>query len=125
LAAAGTRIAYGSDWPVDPLNEWFALKVGVTRTNAPEAGKQYAGRLSEDVGLTRKQVIRTMTINAAYQLHADANTGSLETGKLADFIVIDRNFFTIPADEIAKTKVLQTVVGGRVVYESDKLPTLK
>jgi predicted amidohydrolase YtcJ len=121
LAAAGTRIAYGSDWPVDPLNEWFALKVGVTRTNTPDAGKQYAGRLSEDVGLTRKQVIRTMTINAAYDLHSDANTGSLETGKLADFIVLDRNFFDVPAEQIADIKVVQTVVGGRVVYEAGKV----
>jgi predicted amidohydrolase YtcJ len=121
LAAAGTRIAFGSDWPVDPLNEWFALKVGVTRTNAPDAGKQYAGRLSEDVGLTRKQVIRTMTINAAYELHSDANTGSLETGKFADFIVLDRNFFDIPAEQIADIKVVQTVVGGRVVYAAGEV----
>ncbi len=53
LAAAGARIAYGSDWPVDPLDEWFALKVGVTRTNAPAADRKYTGRLSEDQGLTR------------------------------------------------------------------------
>jgi predicted amidohydrolase YtcJ len=116
LAAAGTRIAYGSDWPVDPLDEWFALKVGVTRTNAPDAGKQYAGRLGEDGGLTRQQALRTMTINASYELHQDAKVGSLEAGKLADFIVLDRNFFEVPAERIADIKVLQTVVGGRVVY---------
>ena len=121
LAAAGTRIAYGSDWPVDPLDEWFALKVGVTRTNSPDAGKQYAGRLSEDSGLTRKQALRTMTINASYELHQDANVGSLEAGKLADFIVLDRNFFDVPAEQIANIKVLQTVVGGRVVYEAGEV----
>jgi hypothetical protein len=121
LARAGARIAYGSDWPVDRLDEWFALKVGVTRTNSPDAGKQYAGRLSEDSGLTRKQALRTMTINAAYELHEDANVGSLETGKLADFIVLDRNFFDVPAEQIANIKVLQTVVGGRVVYEAGEV----
>jgi predicted amidohydrolase YtcJ len=121
LAAAGARIAYGSDWPVDRLDEWFALKVGVTRTNSPDAGKQYAGRLSEDSGLTRKQALRTITINAAYELHEDANVGSLETGKLADFIVLDRNFIDVPAEEIANIKVLQTVVGGRVVYEAGEV----
>jgi predicted amidohydrolase YtcJ len=118
LAAAGTRIAYGSDWPVDPLDEWFALKVGVTRTNSPDAGKQYAGRLSEDGGLTRQQALRTMTTNASYELHQDAKAGSLEAGKLADFIVLDRNYFDVPAEQIADIKVLQTVVGGRVVYEA-------
>ena len=118
LAAAGARIAYGSDWPVDPLDEWFALKVGVTRTNSPAAGAQYAGRLSEDEGLTRKQVLRAITMNSSYELHQDAKTGSLEVGKLADFIVLDRNFFDIPAEQIADIKVLTTIVGGHVVYQA-------
>jgi predicted amidohydrolase YtcJ len=120
LAAAGARIAYGSDWPVDALDEWFALKVGVTRTNARRPDHNYAGRLSEDKGLTRPQVLRAITMNSSYELHQDQALGSLEVGKIADLIVIDRNFFDIPADEIAAIQVLQTVVGGRVVYESDK-----
>jgi len=118
LAAAGARIAYGSDWPVDPLNEWFALKVGITRANAPDAGPQYAGRLSEDSGLTRSQVLRAITMNSSYELHQDTKTGSLEVGKLADFIILDRNLFEIPAEQIADVKVLTTVVGGRVVYQA-------
>jgi len=120
LAAAGARIAYGSDWPVDPLDEWFALKVGVTRTNAPSAGIKYAGRLSEDKGLTRREVLRAITMNSSYELHQDQFTGSLEAGKLADLIVLDRNFLDVPAEQIAAVKVLQTVVGGRVVYQSDQ-----
>ncbi len=122
LAAAGARIAYGSDWPVDPLNEWFALKVGVTRTNAPQPDHKYAGRLSEDKGLTRSEVLRAITMNASYELHQDLQTGSLEVGKLADMIVLDRNALQIPAAQIADIKVLRTVVGGRVVYESEKFP---
>ncbi len=117
LYHAGARIAYGSDWPVDPLNEWFGLKVGVTRTNDPSAGPKYAGRLSEDPGLDRQTVVRAITINSAYELHQEAETGSLEVGKLADFIVLDRNFFKIPAEQIANIKVLLTVVGGQVVYQ--------
>lgn len=119
LAAAGARIAYGSDWPVDPLDEWFALKVGVTRTNAPQRDHRYAGRLSEDKGLSRSEVLRAITMNSSYELHQEAATGSLEVGKLADLIVLDRNLLEIPAAEIADTKVLQTVVGGRPVYEAD------
>jgi predicted amidohydrolase YtcJ len=119
LAAEGARIAYGSDWPVDPLDEWFALKVGVTRTNWPAAGPKYAGRLSEDAGLTRAQVLRAITMNSSYELHQETATGSLEAGKLADLIVLDRNVLKIPAEEIAQVKVLQTVVGGHVVYQAE------
>jgi len=118
LAAAGVRIAFGSDWPVDALDEWFALKVGVTRTNAPDAPAVYRGKLGEDPGLPRNAVLRAATINAAYELHEDEETGSLEVGKLADLIVLDRNPLVIPAEDIAHTKVMETMVGGIVVYEA-------
>jgi hypothetical protein len=118
LAAAGARIAFGSDWPVDELNEWFALKVGVTRTNAPSASADYQGRLGEDPGLSREAVLRAATINAAYELHEDDVTGSVEVGKFADVIVLDRNPLKIQAEDIANVKVLETVVGGRTVYEA-------
>ena len=117
LAAAGARIAFGSDWPVDALDEWFALKVGVTRSNAPNASPEFRGRLGEDPGLTRGAVLRAATIDAAYELHEDDVTGSLETGKFADMIVLDRNLLSIPAEDIANVKVFETVVGGRTVYE--------
>jgi len=118
LLNAGARIAYGSDWPVDPLDEWFALKVGVTRTAAPNAGKEYEGTLTNQPGLPRAAALRAITLNAAYTLRQETLTGSLEVGKLADFIVLDRNFFTIPAEDIANIKVLQTVVGGKIVYQA-------
>lgn len=119
LHEAGAKIAYGSDWPVDPLNEWFALKVGVTRTNDPSAGPKYAGRLGADPGLSRQTVVRAITINPSYELHQEEETGSLEIGKMADLIVIDRNLFKIPAEKIADIQVLLTVVGGKVVYQAD------
>jgi len=117
LAAGGARIAFGSDWPVDELDEWFALKVGVTRTNAPSAAPEYQGRLGEDPGLSREAVLRAATINAAYELHEDDVTGSVEVGKFADVIVLDRNPLKIPAEDIANVKVIETVVGGRTVYQ--------
>jgi predicted amidohydrolase YtcJ len=117
LAAAGARITYGSDWPVDRLDEWFALKVGVTRENDPSAGPKYAGRLSTDVGLTVPTVIRAITANSAYELHAEREVGSLEVGKLADLIVLDRNLLKIPPRQIADVRVLLTVVGGKTVYQ--------
>jgi predicted amidohydrolase YtcJ len=117
LRDAGARIAYGSDWPVDPLDIWFALKVGVTRTAAADAGPEYAGRLGAQPGLPRAAVLRAITMDAAYTLRMEKETGSLEVGKLADLIVLDRNFFEIQPEDIAHTRVLQTMVGGKIVYE--------
>ena len=68
------------------------------------------------------EVLRAATINAAYELHEDDATGSLEIGKFADLVVLDRNPLKVPAEEIAKTKVLETVVGGQVVYKTPDMP---
>ncbi|MEI8299908.1 MAG: amidohydrolase [Pseudomonadota bacterium] len=119
LAAKGARLSLGSDWPVDPLDEWFAFKVGVTRRGRPDAAPEYRGRFGSDPGLSVRQVLRAATINAAYQLHDDDVTGSLEVGKYADLIVLDRNPLTIPAADIADVRVLETTVGGKVVYQTD------
>jgi predicted amidohydrolase YtcJ len=116
LASADARIAYGSDWPVDRLDEWFALKVGVTRENAAAAGVKYRGRLGTDTGLSVVEAIRAITANSAYELHAEDSIGTLEVGKFADLIVLDRNLTKIPAGELADVKVLSTIVGGKVVY---------
>jgi predicted amidohydrolase YtcJ len=117
LVAAGAQVAFGSDWPVDRLDEWFALKVGVTRTAAPAMSARYPGRLGRDPGLDRITALRAATIVAARELHEDDVTGSLEAGKLADLIVVDRDPLQIAPEELADVRVLQTMVGGRVVYE--------
>ena len=121
LLAAGAEVAFGSDWPVDRLDEWFALKVAVMRTNAAAAGPAYAGRLGDDPGLSPIQALRAATIVAARELHEDRVTGSLEVGKFADLIVLDRNPLAIPGEQIAEVQVLQTVVGGHVVYEAPSM----
>jgi predicted amidohydrolase YtcJ len=121
LAAHGARIAFGSDWPVDPLDEWFALQVGVTRAARPGVPPEHSGRLGQDPGLSRAAVLEAITRNAAYELHDERFVGSLEVGKLADFIVLDQNVATTAPDKIAATKVLHTVVGGRIVYDNGEL----
>jgi len=118
LAKAGAPIAFGSDWPVDALNEWFALKVGITRENVPSAGPAYAGRLGDDPGLSRLEALRAITIMAARELHCDDAVGSLEIGKLADIAFLDRDPLTIDPHDIAHVKVLETVIGGRTVYRA-------
>ena len=115
LKAAGARIVFGSDWPVDQLDEWFALKVAVTRTNAPNADPQFCGKLGADPGLSPDAALRAATIDAAYELHEDDVTGSLEVGKFADLIVLDRDPLKIPAEDIANVRVLETIVGGVTV----------
>ncbi|MBA0126577.1 amidohydrolase [Haloechinothrix sp. YIM 98757] len=117
LHEAGARIAFGSDYPVDPLDQFFALEVAVLRAAdwGPEY-PEYAGTLNEDPGLSLAEAIRGMTIDAAYAMHQDEVTGSLERGKLADLLVLDQNLFDVPRDDISETTVLHTMVGGEVVH---------
>ena len=61
-------------------------------------------------------MIALYTINAAYALHQDEETGSIETGKLADLVVLDRNLFELPSDSIHTAKVTRTLLEGRTVY---------
>lgn len=120
IVHAGGRVAYGSDWPVDPLDEFLALKVGVTRSGDPlnphSYGAKYAGRLNADPALSRAEVLRAITLNAAQQLKLDAVVGSVEVGKFADLIVLDKNFMQVPEAELGRNQVLLTVVGGKVVW---------
>ncbi len=118
----GARIVFGSDWPVDPLDEWEALRTAVTRTATGEDAAKYPGRLGVDPGLPLKTALRAITLNAAYSLHQDTTTGSIEAGKWADLIVLDRNLFSIDPQDIAGTRVLMTMVGGKVVYSNGNLP---
>ena len=121
LKIYGARLVFGSDWPVNPLDEWLAMQVAVTRTATGEDAPRYPGRLGIDPGITVADAVRAMTLNAAYSLRQDAVTGSLEIGKFADLIIIDRNLMQIVPEKISKTQVLLTMVGGRVVFQS---PTL-
>jgi cyanophycinase len=121
LKLYGARIVFGSDWPVDPLDEWLAMQVAVTRSAIGEEAARYPGRLGIDPGLTVSEAVQAMTTNAAYSLRENVVTGSLETGKFADLIVIDRNLMQIAPEKISKTKVLLTMVGGRIVFQSPSL----
>ncbi|EJM56476.1 amidohydrolase [Pseudomonas sp. GM48] len=120
IAQAGGRVAFGSDWPVDPLDEFLALKIGVTRsgdpTNPHSYGPKYAGRLNADPAMSRAEVLRSITLNAAQQLKLDAVLGSVEVGKFADLIVLDKNFMQVPEEELGRNDVLLTLVGGKVVW---------
>ncbi|PWD87412.1 amidohydrolase [Ignatzschineria cameli] len=111
---AGVRVAFGSDWPIDPLDEWFAFKVAVTRQGDGDDNP----RLNTDRNLTLTEVLRSATIEAAYMIDADRYIGSLEPGKFADYIILDRNPFDQSPEEIGTTQVLNTFVGGEEVYRA-------
>jgi predicted amidohydrolase YtcJ len=112
-----TTIGGGSDHMVqrDPLkatnpwSPWLGMWVALTRKTERD------GVLTPDERLTRAQAVRLYTINNAYLHHEEKEKGSLEVGKLGDLIVIDRDILTCPVDEVRDTRVLVTVVGGKVV----------
>ena len=109
----GTRIAGGSDFPVESDNPFFGLHAAVTRTdhaNQPPGG-WYPGQ-----AMTLLEAFRAFTLDAAYAEHQENSSGSLEPGKWADFILIDRDLFKIPAADIWKVKVEQTWLAGRRVH---------
>ena len=80
--------------------------------------KWYEGRLHPEEALSREQAIRFYTGNNAYILFLDDRVGSLETGKLADFIVLDRDLLTCLEDDIKDTQVLRTYIGGKLVFQT-------
>ena len=109
----GTRIAGGSDFPVESDNPFFGLHAAVTRTdheNRPQGGWH------REQAMTLLEAFRAFTLDAAYAEHQEKTIGSLEPGKWADFILIDRDLFKIAPAEIWKIKVEQTWVAGEQVY---------
>jgi predicted amidohydrolase YtcJ len=108
-------LAFGTDYPVEPITPFRGVYAGVTRTN--EAGnKSYFPQDKLQIG----EVLFAYTQGSAYAEFSDLYKGRLAPGYVADFVVLDRDLTAIPADEILKTRVLRTVVGGRTVYEGSK-----
>jgi len=102
LDSAGARITLSSDWNVSPFNPFIGLQNAVTR--APQE-------------LTLTKAIKAYTLNGAYVMRQEDKVGSIEVGKLADFVVLDRNLFDIAEDTINKTKVDMTVFDGEIIYQ--------
>jgi predicted amidohydrolase YtcJ len=113
VANTGAVIACGSDWSVSSMNPLEAIQIGVTRRDLT-AGPGPAWIPEEAVDLS--QMLAGYTINGAYLNFEEADTGSVEVGKAADLIVLDRNLFEIPTHEIHRAKVLLTMLDGKEVY---------
>ncbi len=115
IANDGGHLAFGSDWPVVTLNPWEGVQTAVTRQTSE--GKPDAGFVPEQ-RLTVAETVRGYTLGAAYAGRREKTEGSIEPGKLADLIIISQNIFEIDPHRLAETKVLTTIVGGRVVYQA-------
>ncbi|MGG6229701.1 amidohydrolase [Tenacibaculum sp. SDUM215027] len=102
LKNASARITLSSDWNVSSLNPFVGIQNAVTR-------------IPQNISL--EEAIKAYTINGAYVMRQETKVGSLKAGKLADFIVVDQNIFTTPANQINKTKVVLTIFDGKEVYK--------
>lgn len=125
IEKAGRPVTYGSDWPIDPLDVFLALKVAVTRAgdaanpNSPASqGPPFDGVFPGE-GVGREEALRSMTVNGARFLRAEREIGSLEVGKFADVVVLEEDYFEVPEEMLGRQKVLLTMVGGEVVYVSE------
>ncbi|HUR81561.1 MAG TPA: amidohydrolase [Thermoanaerobaculia bacterium] len=107
------RLALGSDFPVEDVNPFFGIYAAVTRQD--QEGKP-AGGWYPTQRLTLAEALRGFTADAAYAAFEEKSRGTIEIGKLADFTIVEGDFFTMPATELYKAKVRHTVVGGEIVH---------
>ena len=117
LQKSGARLAFGTDYPVEPVNPLRGLYACVTRElpdGGPAGGWQPQERISLD------DCIRAYTAGSAYAQFEEGKKGELKAGEYADFIVLSNDLTKIPPQQYTKTTVLLTVVGGRTVYEQEE-----
>lgn len=114
LLDAGVLLACGSDWTVAPLDPLSGVHAAVTRQTTD--GKNPGGWFPEQK-ISLEDALRGYTRNGAYAEFAEEKKGSIAAGKLADLVVLDRNVFQIPAEEISEARVTMTIVGGAVVFQ--------
>jgi len=116
LCSAGATLAFGSDWPVAPLKPILGIFAAVTRRTLD--GKNPGGWVPEEK-VSVEEAVRAYTVNGAWAEFAESYKGTIEAGKLADLVVLDRDIFAIPPEEIGGVKVRMTVFDGKILYGKD------
>jgi predicted amidohydrolase YtcJ len=115
LLDAGAVIASGSDFPVEDANPMLGFYAAITRQDA--AGNPRGGWMPRE-RMTREEALASFTRQAAFAGHAETLTGSIESGKLADLLVLSRDIMRVTPREILPTTVRQTIVAGEIVYQA-------
>jgi len=113
MLGAGAKLAFGSDWPVAPLDPLLGIYAAVTRATLD--GKNPGGWFPEQ-RLTVEEALRAYTLGAAYAAFQEKEKGTISPGKLADVVVLSDDLFQIPPERIKDVRVEVTIVGGKVVY---------
>jgi predicted amidohydrolase YtcJ len=116
MLRAGAPLAFGTDWPVAPLNPLLGVCAAVTRATLD--GKHPDGWFPEEK-LTVEEALRAYTQGSAYAAFEEKEKGTIAAGKLADFVVFSDDLFSIPPEKIKDARVVMTVVGGKVVYRGE------
>src|SRR4029453_17218953 len=114
LMKTGVVLANGSDFPVEEPNPMLGFYAAITREDP--SGEPPGGWMPEEK-MSRLEALKSFTTNAAYAAHAEKDLGSLEVGKLADMVLLDRNIMTVEPREILTTNGRATIGGGEVTYE--------
>jgi len=117
LADAGAILAFGTDYQVEPLNPMEGLYAAVTRKD--RLGEEGEGWHPEQK-ISMDKAIEYYTLGSSYAQFMENRKGMIKTGFLADIVIVDKDLLTIPENEIMKTKVDYTIVGGKVVYSSGR-----
>jgi predicted amidohydrolase YtcJ len=112
LIDAGIQVAAGSDFSPGPFDPRMAIQGMVTRTGWD--GKTWGANQK----ISLDEALRVNTLNGAYNSHEEGSKGSITSGKLADYVVLGEDFYSIPVDKIKDVKIVRTVVGGKTVYEA-------
>jgi predicted amidohydrolase YtcJ len=113
LAQANARLAFGTDWPVESLNPMQGIYSAVTRKSiADKTGNPWL----QDESLSIEKAIECYTLGSAYASFEEDIKGSLQKGKLADIVVLSKDIFTIPKEEMLNTEVVYTILGGKIIY---------
>ncbi len=115
----GVPLAFGTDYPVEPITPFRGIYEAVTRQSEPKEGATQRTYFPAE-RLTIGQTLYAYTQGSAYAEFAESYKGRLVAGMVADFVVIDRNLLTISPTEILKTQVLRTVVSGKTVYQASE-----
>ena len=114
LMKAYGKIALGTDFPVEQVNPMLTFFAAVARQDAKQFPKD---GFQKENGLTREEALKGMTIWAAYSNFEETEKGSIEAGKFADFIMVDRDIMSVPLKSVIDTKIEQTYVGGKLQYQ--------